>query len=140
MRNKSREWLARYIPAEICATAGSILGALIILKLTNNRILAAYAATLCENTGFYLFIGIRDFTHSIKHKKSLLKTLRNLILEFGPAEFLDTFIIRPFWMYTLPLFINNYALGIFTAKIVADITFYIPTIISYELRKKHLKD
>jgi hypothetical protein len=35
---------------------------------------------------------------------------------------------------------NNIQLGIFVWKIIGDMVFYIPTVISYELRKKYLRD
>jgi hypothetical protein len=42
-------------------------------------------------------------------------------------------------MYIFPIIIGQFSIGILVGKIVADIIFYIPTIIAYELRKKHLK-
>tara|TARA_Y100000034_G_scaffold128423_1_gene182962 strand:+ start:509 stop:637 length:129 start_codon:yes stop_codon:yes gene_type:complete len=42
-------------------------------------------------------------------------------------------------MYLFPVIIGNFAIGLFVGKIVADIVFYIPTIVMYELKKKHLK-
>lgn len=64
------------------------------------------------------------------------KTIRNLVFEFGFSEALDSFVVRPFCMYIFPILTNNYGVGIIIGKIVADVSFYIPTIIAYELRKK----
>ena len=63
-----------------------------------------------------------------------------MVLEFGTAEFLDSFVIRPFTMYIFPLLTHNLVLGLLVGKFVADIIFYIPTIIAYELRVKFGKD
>jgi len=41
-------------------------------------------------------------------------------------------------MYIFPILIQNYSIGIIVGKIVADVVFYIPTIIAYELRKKYV--
>ena len=79
-----------------------------------------------------------------KHKKInsiiLLKTIRNLILEFGTGEYLDSFFIRPFAMYIFPKLLNNLTLGIIVGKFAADAIFYIPTIISFELKNKFLEE
>ena len=94
-------------------------------------------------------ISLRDILHSRKlHRenqkkygiKAFLKNLRNWILEFGPAEVIDSFMIRPFFMWLFPILLNNFPLGIIIGKTAADIIFYIPAIIVYELRKKHLID
>jgi len=147
MKEKIKEWLKRYVPAEIFATIGAILGSWLIFIITGNRILSAYTGTIGENTGFYGFIFIRehikDFKDSKRKKKKhgaagFFKTIKNLVLEFGFSEFLDSFIVRPFCMYIFPILIQNYGIGIIVGKIVADVVFYIPTIIAYELRKKYV--
>ena len=71
--------------------------------------------------------------------KSFLKDFRNLIIEFGPAELMDVLAVRPFFMYLIPTLMSNFILGSFIGKTIADITFFIPAIVMYELRKKHLK-
>ncbi|HLD05447.1 MAG TPA: hypothetical protein VJG90_07035 [Candidatus Nanoarchaeia archaeon] len=61
---------------------------------------------------------------------------RNLIVEFGPVEYLDSFVLRPFWLAVMPTLISNYTFAIFIGTILADITYYVPTIFFYELRKR----
>ena len=68
------------------------------------------------------------------------KSIRNIFLEFGVAETADTLFVRPAVMYLTISNIGNLQLGVFIGKIIADAIFYIPTVVSYELRKKHLKD
>lgn len=65
---------------------------------------------------------------------------RNMLIEFGPAEYLDSFAIRPFYLSFLPFVIPSYSLAILIGTVLADITYFIPTIISYEFRKKTFKD
>jgi len=149
MKHKVKDWLKRYLPAEIMASLFSISFAYISYFFTGNLIVSAFAATWGDNTGYYGKIIYSDMKKSLKrhkdHKlkygwKSFFKTGRNLVVEFGPGEFLDSFIIRPFTMWFFPYILGNLALGIVIGKITADITFYLPTVIMYELRKKHLDE
>lgn len=63
-----------------------------------------------------------------------------MLLEFGPAESMDSFLVRPAAMYFFPKLLGNIALGLLAGKLAADILYYIPTIMGYELRKKYFKD
>lgn len=144
MKWNVREWSIRYIPSEIIASISAVLSATFIYSITKNSVLTAIAGTWGENLGYYGSIFIRDILITKKktyHTKVIhyAKVIRNLILEFGLAEILDSFLVRPFTMYLFPLIINNLPIGILLGKLVADIIFYIPTIFSYELRKKYLK-
>jgi hypothetical protein len=111
---------------------------------TKNRVAAAYAGTIGENIGYYGFIIARDLARSLrKHRaagKALSRTTRNLLLEFGLSELLDSLLVRPFCMFAFPLLLKDYVIGIIAGKLAADVIFYIPTIIAYELHKKHLDD
>jgi len=145
--SKIKEWTHRYLPAEACATVTAIVGASLIYLLTGNRAIAAFAGAIYENIGYYGYISTREIKTNIKKYKAAgkyfgfagyTKTIRDMIFEFGLSEVLDSFIVRPFCMYWLPILIPNFAVGIFIGKVVADIIFYIPTIISYELKKKYI--
>lgn len=144
MLPKIKHWVARYLPAEILATIGALSVSGIAFYLTHNLAITAYAGTVGENMAYYgtiLFREIRsdyqvNHTYSIKE---FLKTVRNLFVEFGPAELLDSGIIRPFFMYIMPIVTGHIAIGIFLGKILADVFFYMPTIVAYETRKKYLK-
>lgn len=145
MKTKIRIWSKRYLPAEIFATLGALAGGLSTNIIFNNSLITAFGATWGENLGYYGVIIFRDLRKKHKeHKKVtfsiLLRVLRNMIIEFGPAESLDSFLIRPFAMYFFPILLNNLTLGLLIGKFAADFTFYIPTIISYELRTKFLND
>jgi hypothetical protein len=135
MRTKLKQWIKRYLPAEASALLGALLGAFLANYAIGNSIIAAYTGTVFDNIGYYGTIIIRDFMRN----KDILKLVKNLIIEFGPSEILDFFVIRPFCLYIFPIVLENYALGIIIGKFAADIIFYIPTIISYELNKLHTK-
>ncbi|MFH1127128.1 MAG: hypothetical protein ABIG84_01955 [archaeon] len=149
MKHKLKEWIKRYLPAEIAGMISALTGAGVAYMLTDNLIVVALAGVWSETIGYYAFISIRDIAHSRKHHRinnkkygliSFLKNIRNLIIEFGFSETLDSFFIRPFFMYVFPIILGNVLLGVFIGKISADVVFYIPTITAYELRKKHLGD
>ena len=113
-----------------------------------NRVAAALMGAWGENLGYYSLLTVREiYNHRKEHHakgknygfKGFFRTLFHLLLEFGTAECFDSFLFRPLFMYIFPLILNNFVLGIIVGKFAADVTFYIPAIISYELKKKHLK-
>ena len=65
--------------------------------------------------------------------RSLPAIIGDLVLEFGAAEALDSLLLRPALMYAGMLLAPNRALGVVAGKLAADLVFYVPTIISYEL-------
>ena len=65
--------------------------------------------------------------------------MRALAVEFGFSQVFDSLLIRPTLMYYFPIWVNEIWLGIILAKIVADITFYVPAIIAYEYSKKKFR-
>ena len=69
----------------------------------------------------------------VLHMGRVFKKHTALALEFGVAEILDSFLIRPALMYYVPIWTGRLLFGIAIAKIAADLTFYLPAIISYEL-------
>jgi len=145
MKPKLKEWIERYLPAEVLSTVMVVASGVICYRLTQNRVLTALVAMWCGNIGFFGYILLNDIAATNKiliagNKRYTLTTfwrnIRALFMEFGMAEVLDSFVIRPGLMYYLPILTGNIPMGILLAKFIADITFYIPAIISYELFKK----
>jgi len=143
---KIKEWLKRYLPAEIVGTITAVSAASITHVFSHSHIFIAYIATLGEAIGFFSTIFIQHFLTLYKKRKNENKQfsfhdfsiiLSHILLEFGPAEIIDGLVLRPFFMYLFPLLISNFTLGIFIGKIAGDITFYLLVIISYEMKKKH---
>ena len=146
-KHKIKEWVKRYLLADILSTILSMATAWGIMQQSGDRVLAAFVGSVVASIVFYFTIAFSDVKKSLKkHKfnnkkykiKSFLVDFRNLIIEFGPAELLDVLAVRPFFMYLIPTLMNDFLLGTFIGKIIADIVFFIPTIVMYELRKKHL--
>lgn len=149
MKQKLKAWLQRYLLAEITGTITALIAASIVQFCTHQFAVSAFAGTWGENFGYYGYILLFDIMKSRKQHRenyqkygifSFLKDIRNLILEFGIPEWLDSGLIRPFFMYTFPRILGNFTLGIIAGKIAADIVFYMGVITTYELRKKHFKD
>ncbi len=142
---KIKEWLRRYLPAEITAIIGAMAGGLITHYIFDNPILTALGGTWGENIGYYGKMLHVDIRARIKVDETitltgLVKVLRNSVIEFGLAEYFDSFLIRPLTMYFFTQWAGNITLGLFLGKISADITFYAPTIFFYEFRREYLKD
>lgn len=148
MKSKLKEWLKRYLPANLISLILTVVSFKLTFIFTNNLILASFVgAIIGDNIGYYGTIVVRDLIADHKlHKdlnlkytyKSFLKIVRNLILEFGFSEILDSYLIRPVILYFCSILINNQTFGLIIGKYLADFIFYIPTIFAYELRKKHL--
>jgi hypothetical protein len=65
-----------------------------------------------------------------------LVILRDLILEFGFAEALDSLLVRPLALYTSLQWISNMAIALLLGKVVADVVFYVPTVVAFEVRER----
>lgn len=148
MKKKILEWIKRYLLADVLSTALSLGTAWLIMEQSGDRVLAAFVGSAIASVVFYFTVAFSDVRKSIKqHKidnekyktKSFLIDFRNLIIEFGPAELLDVLAVRPFFMYLIPKLTGDFLLGTFIGKMIADVIFFIPAIIMFELRKKHLE-
>ncbi len=142
-RSKTKEWFKRYSIPLILATLAAIISATIIKILTGNNIIAGILATWIDNITFYGYIYIKDLRKNKEEGPritNIFKQLRNMIFEFGPAEYLDSFLIRPFYLSFSPYLIDNYQIAILLGSIFAEITYFIPVVIFYEIRKKAFED
>ena len=142
-KNKIKEWLERYSLPLILATLAAIIFASVSKFLTGNNIISGIFATLIDAIVFYGYIAIMDLRRDNSERpklKKFLKQIRNMIVEFGPAEYLDSFLIKPLYLSSFPYFIDNYQIAILLGSIAAEFTYFLPVIILYELRKKVFKN
>ncbi|MFN8513049.1 MAG: hypothetical protein U0841_10760 [Chloroflexia bacterium] len=138
---KSAEWLRRYLPAEALATCFALIGGLLVSL--GNPALAALGGTWGENVGYYGAIVARDARARRARDGGLtlagvIRVLRNLALEFGGAELLDSFVVRPAAMFALIRATGSLPLGLIFGKVAADCVFYAAAIGASELRKRWL--
>lgn len=66
----------------------------------------------------------------------LTQLLRTLVVEFGPAELLDPFILRPAFLALAMHLIPGVHWAVIVGKVAADLIFYTVAISSLELRQK----
>jgi hypothetical protein len=135
--NRPLVWLRRYLPAEALGVAALLLGALTTLAVTGNVLLAALAGGWLEALAYYGVLIVRALWSCERITPRLaLTTLRNLVLEFGPAELLDSVLVRPAALAGGLAFAPNPVLGVLAGKLAADMVFYLPTILSFEALRR----
>lgn len=146
---KLKVWRNRYLPAELYSLIVTMVAAVLTYEATHSHLITAIVGTVagsCVYFGYILAMDIR-FARRKRHAhgkpyclQTFIQNIKALVVEFGVAEVIDLFIIRPALMYYLPLWIENLAFGTLVAKLLADMTFYIPAIMSYELSKRWLRE
>lgn len=148
MKQKIREWLRRYLPAEVLSVVATLVSAALVMRSTSSGLQAALAGTWAGNVAYFGYLLAQDMrlAYRLRHARQLGYTwrtfgqnVRALAVEFGAAELADSFLIRPALMFYLPRWLGHFAGGILLAKLLADVSFYIPAIVSYELSKKRLR-
>ena len=143
-RKRLRIWVARYGFSELAGITTAFAGSWLLSSATGNSIATAYGAAVGEAVGFYGSLITRALIHEAYAAGSqrrpfgfreMIVTWRGLFLEFGPAELLDTGLIRPLAM-SVGISTLGPGLGVVAGKILADIAFYLPVIWIYEHRRK----
>ncbi|MHA6781151.1 type III PLP-dependent enzyme [Pseudonocardia saturnea] len=134
MRHRMWMWLGRYGPAELAATAGALIGAAIGNRY-GGPAGAAIGGVLGEGLAFYGFVVVREL-RTARDGRRLRRVLSDLLVEFGPAEVLDTVAVRPAAMYVGPLLVGDLLVGILVGKIAADLVFYAIAAAAYELNRR----
>jgi hypothetical protein len=133
-------WLRRYGPAELIALIGALAGYVLLEAATASHVAAAYGAALGDNLGFYGFIVAREIDAKVVGRphpvRGAVRVCRGLALEFGPAEMLDSTIVRPACV-AVATGAFGMALGVLVAKVAADLVFYVPVITSFELQGRY---
>ena len=132
-------WIVRYLPAEIVGTAAMVLAGLAVTIWTDAPALIALAALVGESLGFYLVLAITIYAEQATvtpSRRAVPRTLLLLVAEFGPAEFLDSLLIRPaalllgVWLLPDPMW------GLLLGKVLADAIFYAIAAGSFTLTAK----
>lgn len=148
MKQRLREWLRRYLPAELLSGVATLVAAGLVLQATHSEVRAALAGTWGGNIVYFGVLLAQDVRRArqARHRqgrpytrRTFGRNLRALAVEFGPAEILDSLLIRPALMVWLPRWLEHFGWGILLAKLLADVTFYVPAILSYELSKQRLR-
>ena len=138
--NKVLQWCRRYLPSEAAGVLAATLCGLLALWATGEPVWATTAAVAGEGFAYYGVIFGRELRWRMQGGavRSLLLVLvivRDLLLEFGPAELADTLLVRPLMIYAGLTLVPVAWLGIALGKLAADFFFYVPTIVIFEMRQ-----
>lgn len=131
-RRRAEAWIRRYAPPELLALFGALSGYLLLQTLTHNGAAAAYGAAVGDNLAYYGLLLVRDVR---ARSGRVPAAIRALLVEFGPAEALDSAVVRPACTAIASAALGPVA-GVIAAKLVADLVFYAPVIATYELRTR----
>lgn len=137
MSGRVREWVGRYLVAELCGLTGALLAALASMTWAPDRlVVAAYASALGEGIGFYAgYLVVRYLREDIagSRRRRIAVIVAAAVVEFGPAEIIDTVLVRPAAMFAGSWATGNVVAGVLIGKIAADVIFYGLAITSYEM-------
>lgn len=140
-RRKAAVWARRYLPCEIAGTAAEFGGAAAAYLWTGSFVVAALAGTVGASVGYYATAytaALRWSYRSTEGSRPLRMltanalALRSVAIEFGPAEAVDSLLVRPLAFYLAPQLLGEVAVGWIAAKVLSDIAFYALAIGSYE--------
>jgi ornithine decarboxylase len=140
-----RYWINRYLPSELTGTALSLVTAWATFTLTDSLLAAAVAGTIGESIGFYGVSIARSFVeqwreidsgHPARTRVSLVRTAWLTVVEFGPAEIIDTVLVRPTLMYAGPVVLGIPLAGWIAGKLSADVVFYVVAACSITLGRR----
>lgn len=140
---KVSERCARYIPSELSATVWALASGNLTMRLSGgNHFLASIIISWVDNLMYYGVMIYREAQASRKEHghysfKLFTKDLRNLLIEFWPAELIQTLIIYPLFLTYIPKLFDSYSFGVVVGMIIANSFFYRAVIPVYERRKKH---
>ncbi|MBO2031681.1 hypothetical protein J4D99_09805 [Siccationidurans ginsengisoli] len=146
--SRVREWLGRYGSAELLSLLATLGAAAATGQAGATRVAVALAATWAGNVAYFGWLLLQDARQARRVRQAqglpyslatFGRNVRALVVEFGVAEVLDSFVVRPALMYWLPRWLHSVPLGVLVAKFAADVTFYVPAILSYELSKEKLR-
>jgi hypothetical protein len=132
---RARRWLLRYGPAEGLSLVFTVVGSLAVFGWTGSAVAAGIAGTWADNLGYYGWILARDL-RGHRSAASLGRAARNLVLEFGPGELLDSFLVRPVALSAALAWLGPPLLAAVVGKLGADVLFYLPTLASHELLRR----
>jgi hypothetical protein len=131
--------LRRYVLPEVVGTVVAVAVAWLLHRLSGSAYAAAWGGSLAEMVGYYGVVLWRDAAANRRAGAGRLRTMARLLpatfVEFGPAELLDTLLVRPAFMYAGPAVLGVHeAFGILVGKLAADVLFYAIVLPCRQLR------
>lgn len=140
--SRIRRWLKRYGPSELLGTIVTVGAATAVHSFTGSAVAAGFIGTLCEVLVYYGVMILRETIREAYEAgkrgapygtAQVTTVMRNILLEFGIAEALDSGVIRPFCL-SVGLRLVGGQWGALAGKLAADLVFYGPVLAAYEWR------
>ena len=140
--SRLRRWMVRYGPSEVLGTVVTVSVATTVHSFTGSLVMAGFAGTLSEVVVYYGIMILRETIREAYEagkrgapygSPQVIAVMRNLLLEFGIAEALDSGLVRPFCL-GLGLRVVGGQWGALLGKLAADLVFYGPVLAAYEWR------
>lgn len=135
-------WIRRYLPPELAGTATMLIAGVAVAAAAAPAVVIGLVGTAAENVGFYSVAAItvwREQRVNFPDDGALRRARRVtvlLVLEFGPAELLDTFLVRPLALTLAVHLLPNVGLGLIVGKLAADIVFYVLAATAFRVTEK----
>jgi hypothetical protein len=124
MISRLARWAWRYLPAEAAGLVAALVSAHVAWLLSNaNPAIAALTGASAETGVHYATMLLRDIR---ERHVSLPIILRDLVLEFGAAEALDSLLLRPALMDVATRLTSDVIIGITLGKLGGDVVFLRP--------------
>ena len=138
LAQKLREWIRRYLFADLMATVTGLAGVYVATLAGAELVVVAYIGSITEAVGYYAPLVIREWReqYAIETDGALLRTVRNMVMEFGVAELVDSGAVRPAIIGLCILWIPHLGVATYIGMTLADVFFYGFAIVGYELRKR----
>lgn len=148
-RGRVAQWVARYLPLEVLGTLAAVAGSWATYEATGSIVVAAVVGTIAESVGYYALVAVRGIRGHLVSRRvtrvggrvrravlATALTLRGMLAEFGPAELLDTFLVRPALLVAAAAWLGPTPTGWLVGKLAADAVFYAVAIASFELGRR----
>jgi hypothetical protein len=142
LRTKLVEWVRRYLPCELAGWAGELGAGAAAYWLTGSLGVAVVAGTIGSSVGYYAtaygnslrwsYRATPDTYWPMRVVAANFRAMRSIAIEFGPAEAIDSIVVRPVALYAGPFVFGSVAVGWLVGSVVADLAFYVLAIFSYE--------
>lgn len=135
-------WIKRYLPPELAGTATMLIAGVAVAAAAAPAVVIGLVGTAAENVGFYSVAAVTVWREQGVNfpDDGLLRRLRRvavlLVLEFGPAELLDTLLVRPLALTLAVHLLPNIGAGLLVGKLVADVVFYVLAATAFRVTEK----
>lgn len=142
-------WVVRYLPLEVLGTITALAAAWAAFEASGSLAVAAIAGALGESVGYYALVVVRAARgHAASARVRALRaparrvgatawlTVRSVAAEFGPAELLDTFLVRPALLWAASALWGGTLAAWLVGKLAADAVFYAVAISSFEVGRR----